>query len=64
MRDNIKMKGSIVDNLRRTLKFTVGHVYYFVVYLEMTRYVIRHEKLCTEELHLHGLFRKASHPDM
>jgi len=33
---NIKMKDCIMDNLRRTLKFTVGHVHYFVVYLEMT----------------------------
>jgi len=36
MGDNIKMKDCIMDNLRRTLKFTVGHVHYFVVYLEMT----------------------------
>ena len=30
----------------------------------MTRYVIRHEKLCRVELHLSGLIGTASHPDM
>ena len=52
-----------MDKLRWNLKFTVGHVHKLVVYLEMTCYEMRHEKLCTVERHLSGLIVTASHPD-
>ena len=35
-----------------------------MLYLEITRYVIRQEKLCRVELHLSGLIGTTKHPDM